>query len=270
MWLRLVPAHSQAYFLSLDLTEWLLQNLVNKLDIPRYGNWVCFFRYSNLEALFFQNQFIFGGTKRQRDILDDIRSHMFELMAAKNALDFIKIGTNKIECWIAWTELNDNAIKLNTDGAFSSVNGNARAGELVRDSLGRWIGGFMVNIGYCLVTKAELWVVYHVLLLAWDKGFRNLEVEMDSMLAFLCITGSHEEINANTTIIRDIKRLLTCKWQVTIKHIYRETNRAADFLASHAQHFSFGYYRLDAPPTAQHSILFDDYRGIAFHHDVLV
>ena len=51
------------------------------------------------------------------------------------------------------------------------------------------------------------------------------------MAAFLCITESDEEINA-------------------IKHIYCEVNLAANFLASHVQHFSFSYHCLDAPPTA--------------------
>ena len=79
---------------------------------------------------------------------------------------------------------------------------------------------------------------------------------MDSMAAFLCITQSHEEISANTAIIRDIKRLLDRQWQVKIKHIYREANRAADFLASYVQHFNFGCHHLDAPPTTLHPIFF--------------
>ena len=76
--------------------------------------------------------------------------------------------------------------------------------------------------------------------------------------------------NANTTIIRNIERLLTRQWHVTIKHIYRATNHAVDFLASHAQYFSFGCHRLDAPLTTQYSIPFDDCKGIVFLHDVLV
>ena len=45
---------------------------------------------------------------------------------------------------------------MNIDGASSSVNGNARAGGLVKDSIGRWFGGFVVNIGHCSMTKSEL------------------------------------------------------------------------------------------------------------------
>ena len=168
-----------------------------------------FFWYSNLETLFFQNQFIFVGTRRQGDILDDIKSHMLEIMVANNALDVINTGTKNIERWIVWKKPNENVVKLNTDGAFSPTNGKARAGGLIRDSIGRWLGGFVVNIGHCTVTKAELWVVYYGLLLAWDKGFKNLEVEMGSMASFVCITESHEEISVNTVIFKDIKWLLT-------------------------------------------------------------
>ena len=93
---------------------------------------------------------------------------------------------------------------------------------------------------------------------------------MDSMAAFLCITESHEEVSANKAIIRDIKRLLDRQWQVNMKHIYREANRAADFLASYAQHFNLGCHCLDVAPTALRSILFDDYRGIALSRSVPV
>ena len=101
---------------------------------------------------------------------------MMEILSARKVLDVINTGTKRVGRWIAWTTPSKNVVKLNTDGAFYSSNGKARAGGLIRDFCGKWLGGFVVNIGHCTVTKAELWAVYHGLLLAWDKGFKNLEV----------------------------------------------------------------------------------------------
>lgn len=44
---------------------------------------------------------------------------------------------------------------------------------------GEWCGGFAVNIGSCSAQLAELWGIYYGLLIAWEKGIRRLELEVD-------------------------------------------------------------------------------------------
>lgn len=52
----------------------------------------------------------------------------------------------------------------------------------MRDLNGRWIMGFMVNIGICTAVGAEVWAVLHGLQMAWRAGARRLIVELDSLL----------------------------------------------------------------------------------------
>ena len=49
------------------------------------------------------------------------------------------------------------------------------------DPGGNWLGGFSIKLGSCSEHEAKLWEVIHGLILAWEKGFRYLEVEVDSL-----------------------------------------------------------------------------------------
>ena len=50
---------------------------------------------------------------------------------------------------ISWNPPTHNWIKLNTDGCSKGNPGIAGGGGVIRDSLGRWLGGFLVHIGTC-------------------------------------------------------------------------------------------------------------------------
>lgn len=50
---------------------------------------------------------------------------------------------------------------------------------VLQNGEGEWCGGFAINIGSCTAPLAELWGVYYGLLVAWKKGVRRLEVEVD-------------------------------------------------------------------------------------------
>ena len=56
----------------------------------------------------------------------------------------------------------------------------ARAGEIIRNHLGGWVDGFVVNLGSCSVMEVECLGVVHGLCTAWDLGVKNLIVESDS------------------------------------------------------------------------------------------
>ena len=50
----------------------------------------------------------------------------------------------------------------------------------MRDENGMWQGGFALNIGICSAVLVELWGVYYGHCIAWDRGIRRVEVEVDS------------------------------------------------------------------------------------------
>lgn len=50
-------------------------------------------------------------------------------------------------------------------------------GGLIRDDCGKWVRGYARKVGFCSVLEAELWGIVEGLRLAWNLGFRRVEVE---------------------------------------------------------------------------------------------
>ncbi|KAG8472042.1 hypothetical protein CXB51_036117 [Gossypium anomalum] len=79
-------------------------------------------------------------------------------------------------------------ITINCDGAVKGAEEKANAGGLLRDRRGTWIVGYSRTIGVCSVLTAELSGIMNRLLVAWDMGFRKVQVECEMRLQFECLS----------------------------------------------------------------------------------
>ncbi|EEF43401.1 conserved hypothetical protein [Ricinus communis] len=149
---------------------------------------------------------------------------------------------------LCWNPPPSSFFKLNTDGVVHQSSGHGYVGGLIRDTNGRWVAGFSINISLCSITCAELWGVYQGLMLANRLGIVNLMVEVDSM--------------AVTTFAE--------RMSTTVKHIYRETNRAADRLAAFAVNLSRGVHTLQQAPLELVPWLLHDIVGVSYNRRVTV
>ncbi|KAK7275735.1 hypothetical protein RIF29_16857 [Crotalaria pallida] len=66
------------------------------------------------------------------------------------------------------------------------------------------------------------------------------------------------------TVIARIMSLLKRDWLISFKHILREGNRCADFLAKMGANMQTGFTHLDAPPHGLSTLLLDDAMGVSF------
>ena len=67
----------------------------------------------------------------------------------------------------------------------------------------------------------------------WDKGYRILSVEVDSLTIYNWITK--DDLGwKHVNLIHECRDLLKKPWSVDIHHVYRESNRIVDFLAKNA------------------------------------
>ncbi|CAN1147970.1 Putative ribonuclease H protein At1g65750 [Linum perenne] len=78
-----------------------------------------------------------------------------------------------------------------------------------------------MNLGMCTITRAEIRGAITGLELAWDYGFRRVELQLDSKVAISLLLSQDEPEH---------------------QHIFREANKAADFLANHGYNFPFGIH----------------------------
>ena len=79
---------------------------------------------------------------------------------------------------------------------------------------------------------AELAAVRQGLEMAWAKGTKYLQLELDSKVVLTWLTNPC--VNYLTNIlpsICDCRNLLTLKWEVHVQHVYREANGCADAIA---------------------------------------
>ena len=78
--------------------------------------------------------------------------------------------------------LVDPFIMLNMDGSSLGNPGRAGAKGLLRDSSGKWISGFSLNLGITSNNVAELGAIRYGLQLASNMGFKFIHVQIDSMV----------------------------------------------------------------------------------------
>ena len=107
-----------------------------------------------------------------------------------------------------WQPPGVGCVKLNTDAVCKLPMYLAAAGGLIRDNLGRWLLGFMYNIGACTPLEAELWAILEGLRVAWNAGYRNVLLEADSQQAISAVKGESVMFGNCKSLVDQIQSLL--------------------------------------------------------------
>ncbi|XP_028100952.1 uncharacterized protein LOC114300280 [Camellia sinensis] len=128
---------------------------------------------------------------------------------------------------IVYTEGN---LKMNTDGNARGDPGDGGFGGLIRDEKGIWICGFYGKLTKCSCIEAEIWAIYRGLTIAFEKGYKDLIIETDSMDAIDMQKKKVEVISSLRSLVEDSKFLIR-RCGYTLQHVLREGNLSADGLA---------------------------------------
>ncbi|KAL9409051.1 hypothetical protein AB3S75_047440 [Citrus x aurantiifolia] len=236
-------------------------NLVRGHNTASQEYWRVCFGVTVWRLWYWRNDVLFNhGSWDSSFIVTDIRARTYEILRCiKQPLTVKQKKVEKLICWRApiWP-----SVSLNTDGARKGL-GQTGAGGLLRDFAGNWIMGFIVNLGTCSVLSAALWGLLHGLRMAWENGFRRVQVGVDNKSVVHLLTMASVPENENATLIKAIRKLLEQDWIVQLEHVYREANCAADFLATYSLNSPIGLYVLLSPRPEIVGILCKDAYGIA-------
>ncbi|CAN1835923.1 Putative ribonuclease H protein At1g65750 [Linum perenne] len=71
-------------------------------------------------------------------------------------------------------------------------------------------------------------------------GFRRVELQMDSSVAINLFLATEEPMHQHAGEVLRFRELRTLGWSINIRHVYREGNKVADFLANRGHDFPFG------------------------------
>ncbi|KAL6558442.1 hypothetical protein OROMI_018792 [Orobanche minor] len=135
-------------------------------------------------------------------------------------------------CSVRWSKPQPGWWKLNTDGATRGNPGDAAAGGIIRDHVGKPLIMFSEFLGVRTNNFAKLHAIWRGLEFCIDNHFNKVWVEVDSKIALSLIehsTTSHWQLQSIISKIRDFRDSI----EIRFSHIFREGNAVADWLANH-------------------------------------
>lgn len=127
----------------------------------------------------------------------------------------------------------NKTVKLFTDGACRGNPGTGGAGAVITDEADNILWEGREYLGHCTNNIAE----YRALILglkgALARGFRQLDVYLDSELLANQINGSYKVKNENLKVLmQEVRGLLTSFESAEVRHVLRCHNAQADRLAN--------------------------------------
>ncbi|KAL6551326.1 hypothetical protein OROMI_021814 [Orobanche minor] len=134
-------------------------------------------------------------------------------------------------CSVRWSRPQSGWWKLNTDGAARGNPGDAAAGGIIRDHMGKPLIMFSEFLGVRTNNFAELYAIWRGLEFCIDNHFDKVWVEVDSKIALSLIehaTTTHWQLQSIISKIRDFRGSI----EIRFSHIFREGNAVADWLAN--------------------------------------
>ena len=130
---------------------------------------------------------------------------------------------------IAWEKPPEGSIKVNFDG---SKNSHTAAGSyIMRDWSGHLLQAGAFNLGAASVLIAEATAMRNGLRAAIEAGFSNIHIEGDNKILIQAVQGRIQPPWEIQVLVQDIIYFLQKCNHVIVHHIFREGNRAADWLA---------------------------------------
>ncbi|KAI9097742.1 hypothetical protein K1719_025513 [Acacia pycnantha] len=161
--------------------------------------------------------------------------------------------------WCGWIKPEFGCTKLNTDGSIQKENGSF--GGLLRDYKGEPSCAFVSRVPQGDVFLVELWAIWRGLVLAWGQGIKVIWVESDSMSVVKTINKEQPSCLKADRCLRCIWKLLSKFDKYKVSHTWRETNRAADYLAKMVLHGNDVVLWPDDFPDSLCIIIKDDANG---------
>ncbi|CAN0830456.1 Putative ribonuclease H protein At1g65750 [Linum grandiflorum] len=101
------------------------------------------------------------------------------------------------------------------------------------------------------------------MIIAWDMGFRKLEVQLDSASAVHILGDNTNMDHQHMALARRFRQLCARDWEVRLKHVYREANVLADYIANIGHTLTIGNYEVGVRGNLMRHWMEHDILGVA-------
>ncbi|OVA01154.1 Ribonuclease H domain [Macleaya cordata] len=177
------------------------------------------------------------------------------------SLDSIFMTPQPIVC--QWMKPSQGSVIVNIHG--SLLDNVAGFGVIIRDDEGKVLAVDAGSLKPKSITVHELHGLEMGLRLAISSDFRSLQVGMDSTTVITYVQQSVVPPWATIPIMQSIRQMIRGLDYFQIQHIYHETNRAADHLASLYPSAEFLEIVLSSFVEDLKKIIFEDKSGKAYY-----
>ena len=233
-------------FLHLNLPDWLKTNCLCSNQIHANGfSWNIQFPFAIWCLWKHRNKVVFDNAP------PNSRLHLNCIQLAREFFFCVSKRQKTRHCSVSpicWNKPESGWYKLNSDGASQGNPGYAGGGGLIRDHNGKWVKGFMRNIGKTTSVAAEFWALRDGLMLAGQLGIDHLHVELDAQVVVNLVLSNKPINNSCAALLNDCRYLLEQFQHVKVTHVFREANKCADNLAKAGCSLPGNFVVLDVPP----------------------
>ncbi|CAN1178142.1 Putative ribonuclease H protein At1g65750, partial [Linum perenne] len=133
----------------------------------------------------------------------------------------------------------------------------------LRNEFGFCFKAFGFNLGKCSITRAELKGAIAGLDNAWEASYRKVWACVDSKVVLDLLNLDGAPTHQHAAEIRELRKALDCDWDVSLSHMYREGNKAADFLVDLGHSKALGLHDIDSSDVRLGFLLRHDCMGIS-------
>ena len=166
---------------------------------------------------------------------------------------------------IRWEKPRAGWLTLNSDGSVASTVGPVGGGGLVRDENGEWVMGFARRIRNASSYLVELWALRDGLQLCLQIHAQTVVIELDVKAIVDAFNSPTVSNSVVSSIMDECRYLATRIPQKRFRHIYREANRCADYLARIGTLLESNFIVFSSPPVDLVNYLEADATGLYVH-----
>ncbi|KAH9293663.1 hypothetical protein KI387_041132, partial [Taxus chinensis] len=132
-----------------------------------------------------------------------------------------------------WIRPEENVVKLNFDGASKGNLGLAGGGGILRNNEGDWLFVYVGPLGWQTNNMAEARALLWGVLLAKEKGFKDIQIEGDSLIIINALNNQGSINWPLRNILNDVKETLKYFVKVSYNHTLRQGNKCVDKMANY-------------------------------------
>ncbi|KAF7842625.1 hypothetical protein G2W53_004923 [Senna tora] len=262
LWLRFVRPSYWEHFFSCNLVEWMEWNLKTDVGSDLAKDWrtgfgvICWQIWKNRNLLVFEDH-----TSNKDDLFFAAWFTISDIIIAAEQ-DKKPAASPKVSRMVRWIPPERDRITCNTDGSVLEGRDTAACGGVIRDCSGTFLLGYSRNLGSCSILWAELRGILEGLNLLWASGFRNVDVESDSKASINMIDQGVPSTHPCAALVYRIREVRDRGWDVRFRHVYREANKVADFVARLGHTLQHEAEMFTIPPVECLGLLAEDVKGI--------